>query len=1133
MIKRIFCYLLFFISASTFGYELGTHAQLTQQAYFQSVLNSDISLFEDLGISNPIEAKPFGENYLDITGIRIEERKGYVFSKEHMPKNVEPFSIQGWLMRGAIREDDLGSIDVLLPPLWIPFQITVGTDPHDDPYGPIFRVFNHFYDPINDAPLNGFPLIGNSKAPDWAIGSNNAFSNPVNPEQGRRNHFTIFDAREAQYRAITGRDKNWNPMALTQTAQNKYWATMFRSLGDVVHLVQDMGQPQHTRNDPHAGGKFDGFAPLRGHKSVYEAYIEARAKGEKFEVNSTGGATTSVSTQPLKYTGYPLPVFNDYTSYFSTQHLDGTDPIARRGLADYSNRGFFTAGTNFGNTGNYQHPDPDPSVYIRGFLTTDWKGDPLPNTGAVEIIRGTVSDTLTGSQDRARLSTYGLWDQFLEQQGATPQYTLSRANYDDMADLLIPRAVAYSAGLLNHFFRGRIEPEIEQYSGGTVTMKIINRSPSDTLFEQSGVNELAVVYTYRDTTGEKYGVSVNPISLASGDDIAAGAKSAQAYTFDFNPAIPIDAQDLKLQIVYRGKLGNEEDGIAVGSIEMSSPGFIFTPSSVPADGITGTRHMLKQNGQWVLSSEQGLVFGNIDWKGWYVNGKPTKVISWQGPSSRYFPGSPGFSSNIYHNGELFSVAPYAVLGAAMNKDSSGNIWLVAICQNGSNDVVLRRPFTKNTSNAMYDPVQHPEGWSVLGDFPLKTGHDFPDRAWFFNGSGTEAQTMRKTDVPLSNGLERIKVVINGNSTTIAYLGNLSGASRADSYERGNGCINKWTNDSSCSGTALNPTGTQTSNQRQDNSYTVNGYLGGKYIVAVDYINDMPTFATLSLDDSIFESRFSDYNSDIFSICWLHSLYGPQVASSSSDQKSNARYTRTQNRVLKLSSENIPGIAIEKFDLNLRSEQSGIEQCTLTPVGQSQICDSEIHNKSYPTKAEMKRRIEFIDLRSGTVLTTMINTEETHLSTRDLVASTTHNDFAWQWSQTKRVYHPDELKTTKSYELFLDGKRKVIYSSSQNTQGNTIGVIVDAGTQLDVGSLCSRNNTFEYNTSQSLSIDVSIPINNPVGSIVTDLSGNTFVSLQYQDSSNTTQVFSQLTNGVSSQITGITNPDVTYYPIGLK
>ncbi|MHB8728225.1 MAG: hypothetical protein ACYC9K_04225 [Sulfuricaulis sp.] len=62
----------------------------------------------------------------------------------------------------------------------------------------------------------------------------------------------------------------------------KYRSAVFQALGDVVHLVEDMGQPQHTRNDCHADTRDDGN--LREHKSIYETYIEARATGATFTV---------------------------------------------------------------------------------------------------------------------------------------------------------------------------------------------------------------------------------------------------------------------------------------------------------------------------------------------------------------------------------------------------------------------------------------------------------------------------------------------------------------------------------------------------------------------------------------------------------------------------------------------------------------------------------------------------------------------------------------------------------------------------------------------------------------------------------------------------------------------------------
>ena len=162
---------------------------------------------------------------------------------------------------------------------------------------------------------------------------------------------------------LQGRTRTATRWPSTENDRKKYWATTFRALGDVVHLVQDMAQPQHTRNDPHAGSQFDGSGasdPILGHKSVYEAYIDARARNEVF---TTLGGVDPVTTPyitvqpvPLTYDGYPvIPDFSEFLGFYTTRGTDTKDIFARRGMADYSNRGFFSAGTNLGNN-NYGYP---------------------------------------------------------------------------------------------------------------------------------------------------------------------------------------------------------------------------------------------------------------------------------------------------------------------------------------------------------------------------------------------------------------------------------------------------------------------------------------------------------------------------------------------------------------------------------------------------------------------------------------------------------------------------------------------------------------------------------------------------------------------------------------------------------
>ena len=207
------------------------------------------------------DSSPFGITYYDVLGASVKERVRNDAEQRNMPDGASLLSIQAWLMRGAIREDDcVGHKDCL---------------PNDDPFNAsrfpsaVFdnRPLHHFYDPIYDRGLTlGVPL--GFKSPNWILGTNNAFANQNIPETNRRNHFSVFDAREAMYRALTGRSSDGNELqpsaTLTkqQDIRNAYWATTFRALGDIVHHVQDMAQPQHTRNDPHAGERPIRFSTL-------------------------------------------------------------------------------------------------------------------------------------------------------------------------------------------------------------------------------------------------------------------------------------------------------------------------------------------------------------------------------------------------------------------------------------------------------------------------------------------------------------------------------------------------------------------------------------------------------------------------------------------------------------------------------------------------------------------------------------------------------------------------------------------------------------------------------------------------------------------------------------------------------
>lgn len=608
----------FFALKSGHGYELSTHGIITYQSGIKSIIG-DLEFPYKIGVDNSVN--PFGTDYFDVSADQIYLRSVTEYERDIVEEKLKlkglELSVLGWLMRGAIREDDL-------PPI-------LGDNPQDDPYGQETRVLKHFYDPVNDKGLSvPIPILGNveigDKAPDWGIGADDAFVDENDPDIFRRNHFTVFDARESMFRALTGMDKAGNKdigaggtipssAADKEAVRKAYWATTFRALGDIVHLIQDMAQPQHTRNDPHAGNDNYEEAPsLLGHKSFYERFTEDRALGG----NELSGRTLK-PLPPLVFDGYPIPDFDDFSSYFSEQDTE-TDILQRKGMADYSNRGFFSAGKNFGTT-DYNYPPSAIGSYTPGEVVVDVEGK------SVDVLYGEVPDALTGLPDtNVPLTAWGAWNGAAEAatNGQTESFTLIRQNYIAQADLLIPRAVAYSAGLINYFFRGRLEirpPDEGVYaivdhsvvnaSGegfGKVKVKIRNVTPAAGGTPQDmGEGDLYAVVKFRrndcylpDLSGElQQGDSYSDATDCRTDDeeivvsdpehvMSVNRNDPQTITFTFSGGvIPINATDVYLQVVFRGQLGSEADAVVVATKDISEPTYVSVSNSTDYTSVDG------------------------------------------------------------------------------------------------------------------------------------------------------------------------------------------------------------------------------------------------------------------------------------------------------------------------------------------------------------------------------------------------------------------------------------------------------------------------------------------------------------------------------------------------------------------
>jgi hypothetical protein len=166
------------------------------------------------------------------------------------------------------------------------------------------RFFRHFFDPQSGSGLTfleGFP-----PSPDWALERSSSGAVLDDPLQV----YSYKDARGYFYVGLT-----------CQTAQCRQdsFSAMFQSIGHVIHHLQDMGQPQHSRLDSH---------PLRP-ESFYEEYTATK----------DANLAAMIDANPYPSTLPGTHFFGRPRDYWQTG--DG------RGMAEFTGTNFVTIGTMF------------------------------------------------------------------------------------------------------------------------------------------------------------------------------------------------------------------------------------------------------------------------------------------------------------------------------------------------------------------------------------------------------------------------------------------------------------------------------------------------------------------------------------------------------------------------------------------------------------------------------------------------------------------------------------------------------------------------------------------------------------------------------------------------------------------
>ena len=477
------------------AYELRTHGSITDQGF---------------------GASQGALRYLNEVGIDL----GDVFD----PQAITPLeqlaqfrndgTARGWLIEGVIREDDYQRLTFL--------ERILGCEPPLNPLSAIDRPKHHFFDVQRGGA--GITVVGGLPAPDWALGL-----------QGRgpadnQNQFSLPDARGYQLSSLT---------ASSRVERGRNTALLFRTLGHAMHVLQDMAQPQHTRNDPHLGCANALAQFVAGEKSWYEKYTEARALNEPYR--------TRRDANPVVLSGYGPVSFQAYRDHWTN--------ASGSGLAEFSSRNFFSAGTNMGPfsplggpCGGLREPVCDAQAYRTedfDFTIPTLTGQAL--TGRVRFFLRDIADPLTAQVvQNVRVSSRSLWDQHLETNQQPPKFSLNTYNYDSIADVLLPRAVGYSAGLLDYFFRGQLDVDLVSDSTDPSVARITGTNSSP----DSLVDGTLTLYADDGTTGTRSPVTaLDPTAAAVANVLPGGALTSAPFQ------TPGGAE--RFVAVYQGTLGNE------------------------------------------------------------------------------------------------------------------------------------------------------------------------------------------------------------------------------------------------------------------------------------------------------------------------------------------------------------------------------------------------------------------------------------------------------------------------------------------------------------------------------------------------------------------------------------------------
>jgi hypothetical protein len=398
---------------------------------------------------------------------------------------VREESLLKWILDGSLRADD-----------WTYF-------------------FNHFHNPLAaDWSQAGFGP--GYSAILWGQTSNQGY--PSWSWQNTRQYFLD---------ALTSMQKADRDLGLTMT---------FQGLGHLIHLIQDMASPAHTRNDPHRSYSYESL--VRDVQLDPELPV-ARAFLDWINRPSLGPDPGWQTLARNDLAPIPIARLTDTDLYRGVNPEATIQPLM--GLAEYTNANYLSEDRLFRETEIlWRFPYPRRSsvtVADYGIMLRD----------DTPVTRQYFRKDFDGDSGY-RLATVGFLRDYIQRYGLDPgRYgdspALDEAVYRDYAERLLPRAVGYSTALLDYFFRGKLEAAIEADPTDSEKLQVTAKNASS---EPLGRGTLAVYGDYADAERRPLGSWPIPGAVAPGGELPSQS---------FSPPKPIPA---RYMVVYQGDLGEEK-----------------------------------------------------------------------------------------------------------------------------------------------------------------------------------------------------------------------------------------------------------------------------------------------------------------------------------------------------------------------------------------------------------------------------------------------------------------------------------------------------------------------------------------------------------------------------------------------